>query len=75
MALRSERSACDRGSLTKLAKASHRMGDQNLLSSVPPCFGRHAKPLVPAAFAVVGSRSPVSRRVDVSQTAGRKNNC
>jgi hypothetical protein len=25
---------------------------KNLLSRAPPCFGRHVKPLVPAAFAV-----------------------
>jgi hypothetical protein len=29
------------------------MGDQKLLSRAPPCFGRHVKLLVPAAFAVV----------------------
>jgi hypothetical protein len=33
--------------------ASHRMGDQNVLSRAPPCFGRHVKPLVPVAFAIV----------------------
>jgi hypothetical protein len=37
----------------KFAKASHRIGDQNSLSRAPPCFGRHVKPLVPAAFVVV----------------------
>jgi hypothetical protein len=26
---------------------------KNLLSRAPPCFGRHVKPLVPGAFAVV----------------------
>jgi hypothetical protein len=26
---------------------------KNLLSRAPPCFGRHVKPLVPAAYAVV----------------------
>jgi hypothetical protein len=31
------------------------MGDQNLLSRAPPCFGMHVKPLVPAAFAVVST--------------------
>jgi hypothetical protein len=31
----------------------HRMSDQNLLSRTPPCFGRHVKPLVPVAFAVI----------------------
>jgi hypothetical protein len=42
---RSVRSACDRG----------RMADQNdlILSRAPPCFRRHVKLLVPAAFAVV----------------------
>jgi hypothetical protein len=33
------------------------MGDQNLLSRAPPCFGRHVKPLVPATFAVVSTHS------------------
>jgi hypothetical protein len=28
---------------------------KNLLSRAPPCFGRHVKPLVPAAFAVVSN--------------------
>jgi hypothetical protein len=28
---------------------------KNLLSQAPPCFGRHVKPLVPAAFAVVST--------------------
>jgi hypothetical protein len=27
----------------------------NLLSRAPPCFGRHVKPLVPDAFAVVST--------------------
>jgi hypothetical protein len=48
---RSVRSACDCG--------SNRMGDQNLLSRAPPCFGRH----VSAALAP----TPVSKRIDVSQ--------
>jgi hypothetical protein len=43
---------------------SHGMGDKNLLSRTPPCFGRHVKQLVPAAFAVVYTHS-LSRRVDV----------
>jgi hypothetical protein len=34
-----------------------RMGDQNLLSRAPPCFGRHVKPLVPVAFAIVSTHS------------------
>jgi hypothetical protein len=33
------------------------MGDQNLLSRAPPCFRRHVKPLVSAAFAVVSTHS------------------
>jgi hypothetical protein len=28
---------------------------KNLLSRAPPCFGRHVKTLVPAAFAVVST--------------------
>jgi hypothetical protein len=36
---------------------SHRMGDQNLLFQAPPCFRRHVKPLILAAFAVVGTHS------------------
>jgi hypothetical protein len=31
---------------------------KNLLSRVPPCFGGHVKPLVPAAFAVVSTHQP-----------------
>jgi hypothetical protein len=30
---------------------------KNLLSQTPPCFGRRVEPLVPAAFAVVSTRS------------------
>jgi hypothetical protein len=40
-----------------IAEAKHREQmpwiGENLLSRAPPCFGRHVKPLVPAAFAVV----------------------
>jgi hypothetical protein len=43
-----------------MAQWSDRMGDQNLLFRAPPCFGRHVKLLVPAAFAVVAT-TPVSR--------------
>jgi hypothetical protein len=53
-----------------MVEVSHRMGDQNLLSRAPPCFRRHVKLLVSAAFAVVSS-TPVSKRVDVRQVAGR----
>jgi hypothetical protein len=43
---------------------------KGLLSRAPPCFGRHIKT---AAFAV---DSPLlSRRVDVRQAVGLKNNC
>jgi hypothetical protein len=31
------------------------MGDKKTLSRVPPYFGRHVKPLVSAAFAVVST--------------------
>jgi hypothetical protein len=31
---------------------------KNLLSRTPPCFGRHVKPLVPAALAVVSTHQP-----------------
>jgi hypothetical protein len=31
---------------------------KNLLSQATPCFGRHVKPLVPAAFAVVSTHQP-----------------
>jgi hypothetical protein len=57
MVLWSVRSACDRGSSATFSKVSHRMGDQNLLSRAPPYFGRHVKPLVPAAFAVISTHS------------------
>jgi hypothetical protein len=43
------------------------MGDQNLLSRVSPCFGRHVKPLVPAAISVVSTHSVQGRL-----TAGRR---
>jgi hypothetical protein len=32
---------------------------KNLLSRAPSCFGRHVKPLVPAAFAVINTHKPV----------------
>jgi hypothetical protein len=31
---------------------------KNVLSRAPPCFGRHVKPLIPAAFAVVSTHQP-----------------
>jgi hypothetical protein len=34
---------------------------KNLSSSAPPCFGRHVKALVPAAFAVVSTHQPIDR--------------
>jgi hypothetical protein len=51
----SVRSACDYGNYATVAKVSHGMGDQDLLSRAPPCFGRQIKLLVPAAFAVVST--------------------
>jgi hypothetical protein len=76
MVERSVRSACDRGSKAPVSMASLRMGDQNLLSRATPCFERHIKPLVPVAFAIVSTHgTTVSRKVDVRQAAGRKNNC
>jgi hypothetical protein len=54
-----------------LVKVGPRMGDQNLLSRAPPCFGRHGKQLVPAAFPVVSTHS-IPREPDVRQAAGRK---
>jgi hypothetical protein len=56
MTQRSVRSASERGCQATFVKLSHRMGDQNLLSRAP-FFGRHDKPLVPAAFAVVRTHS------------------
>jgi hypothetical protein len=47
---------------------SHRMGDQNVLSRALPGFGRHVKPLVPAAFAVVSTHSSFTRGL----TSGRQ---
>jgi hypothetical protein len=38
------------------------MGDQKSINSkiyYPPCFGRHVKLLVPAAFAVIGTHQSV----------------
>jgi hypothetical protein len=57
MVERSVRWACDRGSSAPVSMASLRMGDQNLLSRASPCFGRHVKPLVPVAFAIVSIHS------------------
>jgi hypothetical protein len=36
---------------------------KNLLSRAPPCFVRHAKPLVPAAFAMLAPTNPHWARV------------
>jgi hypothetical protein len=33
------------------------MGNQNLLSRAPSCFGKHVKLLVPAALAIVNTHS------------------
>jgi hypothetical protein len=45
------------------------MGDQNILSRAPQCFGRHVKLLVPAAFAVVSTHS--SFKEGCRQAGGR----
>jgi hypothetical protein len=37
---------------------------KNLLSLAPPCFGRHVKPMVPVAFAVVAPTNPHWARVE-----------
>jgi hypothetical protein len=37
----------------KLSNVDQSLDGLNLLSRTPPCFGRHVKPLVLAAFAVV----------------------
>jgi hypothetical protein len=57
MVERSVRSAFERESKAPIVEVSHWMGDQNLLFRDPPCFGRHVKLLVPAAFAVVSIHS------------------
>jgi hypothetical protein len=57
MVERSVRSACDRRSQAPVSMASYRVGDQSLLSRAPPCFGRHVKPLIPDAFAIVSTHS------------------
>jgi hypothetical protein len=49
----------------------HRMGDHHLLFRVPPCFGRHVKLLVPAAFAVVSTHYSFK---EGWRQVGRKNN-
>jgi hypothetical protein len=46
------------------------MGNQSLLSRALPCFGRHTKLLVRAAFAAISTHS--SFPVDVRQAAGHK---
>jgi hypothetical protein len=60
MVPRSVRLACDRGSYAPLV--GHPMGDQKFIISNSeefltciPKHGRHVKPLVPAAFAVVST--------------------
>jgi hypothetical protein len=47
-----------------IAKAKHRSQwpvigwvTKNLLCRAPPCFGRHVKPFVPVAFAIVSTHS------------------
>jgi hypothetical protein len=41
----------------KLSNVGQSLGDKNLLSRAPSFFGRHVKPLVPTAFAVVSIHS------------------
>jgi hypothetical protein len=73
IAPRTERSACHRGSKATFAKASHRMSDQYLLTQAPPYFGRHVKPLVLAAFAVVCTHSSFNK--NWRQAGSGKNIC
>jgi hypothetical protein len=49
------------------------MGDQNLLSRAPPCFGRHVKLLVSTVFAVVSTHSGFKEgwRQSLSQHDGK----
>jgi hypothetical protein len=49
-----------RRSITKVKQRWSVIGwvTKNLLSRAPPCFGRHVKSLVPAAFAVVNTHQP-----------------
>jgi hypothetical protein len=53
-----------------IAEAKHRSQwpvlvwvTRNLLSRAPPCFGRHVKPLVPVAFAIVSTHCSFRRPV------------
>jgi hypothetical protein len=52
-------------------EASHRMGNQNLLSRAPPCFGSHVK-LLSRLHLHSLTPTPVPRRVDFRQAAGRE---
>jgi hypothetical protein len=42
---------------------SHGLGAKTLSFQAPPCFGRHVKPLVPVAFAVVNTKPHWARVV------------
>jgi hypothetical protein len=42
-----------------IAQVKQRWVTENLLSHASACFGRHVKPLVSAAFAVVSTHQPV----------------
>jgi hypothetical protein len=74
MAPQSVRLACDRASQATSTKVSHKMGDQNFYldllrasEDTLSCWTRlHLQSLAP---------TPISRRVEVRQAAGRKNNC
>jgi hypothetical protein len=65
MVKRSVCSTSDRESEATLVEVSHWMGDQNLLSRAPTCFGRHVKLLVPPAFAVVSIHSSFKEVVKI----------
>jgi hypothetical protein len=70
MAPLSERSACDHGSKARVAKASHSMGDLELLHAPEGVLSRWSQ-LNLQSFVP----TPVLRRVNVRQAAVRKNNC
>jgi hypothetical protein len=58
MALRSERFGVRSRKLSDVGQSLDRIVTKYLLSRAPPCFRRHVKLLVPAAFAVVSTHQP-----------------
>jgi hypothetical protein len=72
MVQRSVRSACERRSSATFVKVTHRMDDKNLLSRAPPYSESHVDP---GCILQSLAPTPVSKRVDVRQAAGLKNNC